>query len=173
MTETTTTRKRSFFNRPGRVVLAAGIVVTGLLAGGWLAYAMPNQPSTRPVLTDTGATPTPASTPPTTSTPEPTVAPTVAPTAHPSVAPTVVPNVRPTPQPQTSFTIPVPVIRQTMVLDCETAALQMGLGGPGVRLGDRRQEPERGGSVAASEGGADPGVQRRLGAARADVMQSE
>ena len=29
--------------------------------------------------------------------------------------------------PQSTFTINVPVIRQTMVLDCETAALQMGL----------------------------------------------
>ena len=131
MTETTTTRKRSFLNRPGRVALAAGMVITGLLAGGWLAYAMPNQPSARPVLADTGAMPTALTTPTTTATPEPTVAPTLSPTlvptAVPTVAPTVVPTVRPTPQPQTTFTIPVPVIRQTMVLDCETAALQMGL----------------------------------------------
>src|SRR5947207_85574 len=131
MTETTTTRRRSFFNRPGRVALAAGIVIAGLLAGDWLAYAMPNQPSIHPVLADTGATPTPVSARNTTPTPEPTVEPTVvstpAPTVAPTVAPTIVPTVRPTPQPQTTVPIPLPVIRQTMVHDRDTAALQMGL----------------------------------------------
>ena len=122
MKELNSTRKRSIFNRPGRVALAAGIVITGLLAGGWFAYAQPNQPTTRPVLADTGATPTPVSTPAPTPTPTPTPEPTVVPT----IVPTVVPMPA-APPPQTTFTIAVPVIRQTMVLDCETAALQMGL----------------------------------------------
>jgi hypothetical protein len=126
MKELNSTRKRSMFNRPGRVALAAGIVIAGLLAGGWFVYAMPNQPSTGPVLADTGTTKTPVSTPAST----PTAQPTAEPTAAPTVAPTVVPTVAPTsvpPPPRTTYTIAVPVIRQTMVLDCETAALQMGL----------------------------------------------
>src|SRR5256886_17526937 len=105
------------------------MVIPGCVAGGCFGSAMPNRPGTRPFLADTGAMPTPVTTPTTTATPEPTVAPTltptVVPTTVPTVAPTVVTTVRPTPQPQTTFTIPVPVIRQTMVLDCETAALQM------------------------------------------------
>ncbi|HVS04766.1 MAG TPA: C39 family peptidase [Candidatus Dormibacteraeota bacterium] len=124
MKEVNSTRKRSIFNRPRRIALAAGVLVAGFLAGGWFAYALPNQPSTRTVLADTGATPTPVSTPVATPTPDATPAPTVVPTVVPTVAPTDPPVVRP---PQTTFTIAVPVIRQTMVLDCETAALQMGL----------------------------------------------
>jgi uncharacterized protein YvpB len=123
MTELTSTHK-GIFNRPGRVALAAGIVITGLLGGGWIADAQPNQSSTRPVLATTGATPTPVATVTTTPAPEPTVAPTLEPTPAPTAAPTAVPTPQP---PQTTFTIPVPVMRQTMVLDCETAALQMGL----------------------------------------------
>jgi uncharacterized protein YvpB len=58
----------------------------------------------------------------------PTAVPTAAPTIAPTIAPTVAPTVRPTPPPPpTTFTIPVPVIAQTMVLDCETGALAMGL----------------------------------------------
>jgi uncharacterized protein YvpB len=106
MTELTSTRKRSILNRPGRLVLATGIVLAGFLAGGWFAYALPNQPSNRPVLVNTGATPTLASTPAPTPTPEPTVVPTPAPTVVPTIAPTPVP-----PPPQTVFTIAVPVIQ--------------------------------------------------------------
>lgn len=129
MTDKQATRRRSIFSRPGRVVLATVLVGGGLLASGWFAYAVPYETNTQPILPNTGdpagaATallpklqlPTP--------TPEPTVAPTVAPSVAPTVAPTVVPTQQP---PQTVFTINVPVIRQTMVLDCETAALQMGL----------------------------------------------
>jgi uncharacterized protein YvpB len=124
MKELKTIHKRSILNRPGRVILATGIVVAGLRAGSWFAYALPNQPTTRPVLVGTGATPTPVTTPTATPAPEPTVEPTPTPAA----APTPVPAVVPTPQPpQTTFTLAVPVIRQTMALDCETAALQMGL----------------------------------------------
>ncbi len=48
-------------------------------------------------------------------------------TSHPAVAwPTMPPAAKLAP-PRGAVTIPVPVIRQTMVLDCETAALQMGL----------------------------------------------
>ena len=122
MTESTATRKRSILNRPGRVVLAIGIVLAGFLVGGWVAYAMPTQPRTHTILADTGATPTPVSTPTTTATPAPTPEPTVVPTVVPTVAPTPVP-----PPPQTVFTIAVPVNQQTRALNCETAALQMGL----------------------------------------------
>jgi uncharacterized protein YvpB len=126
MTQLNSTRKRSILYRPGRVVVATGIVAAGFLAGGWFAYALPNQPTTRPVLAGTGATPTPITTATTTPTTESTVEPTPTPTAAPTHVPTVAPTSVP-PPPQTVFTIPVPVIRQTMALDCETAALQMGL----------------------------------------------
>src|SRR5438132_11156203 len=52
------------------------------------------------------ATPTPSATPTATTTPTPT------------------PTPAPTPA---TVTIPVPVIQQSMLLDCETAALQQGL----------------------------------------------
>lgn len=58
-------------------------------------------------------------------TPSPTPTPTPTPTAAPSVAPTAAPN------PPGTVTFPVPVFRQTMNLDCETAALQMGLAAMG------------------------------------------
>jgi uncharacterized protein YvpB len=45
-------------------------------------------------------------------------------TATPSPTPTATPTPAPTPA---TITIPVPVIQQSMVLDCETAALQQGL----------------------------------------------
>ncbi len=126
MTELNSTRKRSILKRPGRIAVATGLVVGGFLAGSWFAYALPNQPSARPVLAGTGAAPSAVSTPATSTTPDPTLAPTLAPTAAPTLAPT--PSIAPTfVQPQTVFTIAVPVIKQTMVLDCETAALQMGL----------------------------------------------
>src|ERR1700682_660360 len=122
------TRKRSILKRSGRIVLAMALVAGGFLAGSWFAYALPNHPGTRAVLADTGTSPTPVAIPTATSTATPTPEPTVAPTVAPTVVPTPAPTVAPTPQPpQTNFTIPVPVIRQTMVLDCETAALQMGL----------------------------------------------
>jgi uncharacterized protein YvpB len=126
------TRKRSILVRHGRVVLATALMTGAFSAGTLVVYALPNHPGTRQVLADTGPTPTPVATPTTAPTatpiPESTVAPTVAPTVVPTAAPTPAPTVAPTPQPpQTTFTIAVPVIRQTMVLDCETAALQMGL----------------------------------------------
>jgi len=124
MNEGNSTRKRSILKRSGRLVLATALVAGGFLAGSWFAYAFPNQPGTSQVLANTGATPTPLSTPTTTPIPEPTVAPTVPTTAAPTTAPTVAPTPRP---PQTVFTIPVPVIAQTMPLDCETGALAMGL----------------------------------------------
>jgi len=128
MNENNSTRKRSILVRHGRLVLATAIMASGFLAATWFASALPNHPGTRQVLADTGPTPTPVATPTTTPTTTPTPEPTVAPTVAPTVVPTTAPTVAPTPQPpQTTFTIPVPVIRQTMVLDCETAALQMGL----------------------------------------------
>src|SRR5689334_5953485 len=52
-------------------------------------------------------------------------------TPTPTAAPT--PNPTPAPTPAT-VTIPVPVIQQSMVLDCETAALQQGLAYYGYRV---------------------------------------
>jgi uncharacterized protein YvpB len=125
-----------------RIALITLVTASAFVASGWLAYAMPYQKpavasgenvrTPRASLTATG-TPAPATAVPATpsadpaiTTPVPTIAPTVVPTIAPR--PTPVPTVAPTPQPpQTTFTIGVPVIQQTMVLDCETAALQMGL----------------------------------------------
>jgi len=117
-----------------RIALVTLTTVAALLASGWIAYAFPvswtgsmvSEPI-RPPRTGTTppvsvATPTPAATP--TLAPTATQVPTVVPSATP--APTVAPTPVP-PPPQTVFTIGVPVIQQTMVLDCETAALQMGL----------------------------------------------
>jgi len=53
-----------------------------------------------------------------------TLTPTPMATATPSPTPTATPTPAPTPA---TVTIPVPVIQQSMVLDCETAALQQGL----------------------------------------------
>jgi hypothetical protein len=52
-------------------------------------------------------------------------------TATPTPAPTATPTPAPTPA---TVTIPVPVFQQTMVLDCETAALQQGLAYYGINV---------------------------------------
>src|SRR2546422_5634502 len=52
----------------------------------------------------------------------------------PSPSPTLSPSPSPAPTPAT-VTIPVPVIQQSMVLDCETAALQQGLAYYGIDVG--------------------------------------
>ncbi len=123
-----------------RIALVTVAVAGALLASGWIAYALPltwtgslvSEPirpprthTTPPVSVATAtpaATPIPAATPSLapSATPVTTVVPSATPA--PTVAPTPVP-----PPPQTVFTIGVPVIQQTMVLDCETGALQMGL----------------------------------------------
>ena len=133
MTNSKATRKRSILSRPGRLAVALVLMAGGLLASGWFAYAYPFQAQNHPALADTGGTGgavtalLPTLTAPM-ATPDPTVVPTTTPTAEPTVPTTVAPTVIPTQQPpQTTFTIGVPIIRQTMVLDCETAALQMGL----------------------------------------------
>lgn len=130
------TDKRSIFGRPVRLVGATILVAVAFTAGGLVANAMTSLPASAGALANTGTNPTatPALTPLVSDpTPIPTDTPTATPTAVPTVAPTVAPTLAPTvaptvaPPPQTVFTINVPVIRQTMVLDCETAALQMGL----------------------------------------------
>src|SRR5438552_5038092 len=54
------------------------------------------------------------------------------PTLSPSPSPSLSPSPAPTPA---TVTIPVPVIQQSMVLDCETAALQQGLAYYGINVG--------------------------------------
>jgi uncharacterized protein YvpB len=100
----------------GVAIGATGIIGTGLLssAGNGTAVADSGSPSASLSPGATTATATPTTVP----TDSPTIVPTVVPTARPTATPA---------PPQTVFTIPVPVIRQTMALDCETAALQMGL----------------------------------------------
>jgi uncharacterized protein YvpB len=134
--------------RTGLVIL---ITASALVASGWIAYAQPfswrqapvgeNVQTAIPTFTP-AATNVPVPIPTLAPTLAPTVAPTVSPTSHPTArpAPTVAPTSHPTARPtetvaptshptvpQTTFTIGVPVIKQTMHLDCETAALQMGL----------------------------------------------
>src|SRR5438270_5222474 len=58
---------------------------------------------------------------------------TPSPTATPTHSATPTPTPTPAPTPAT-VTIPVPVIQQSMVLDCETAALQQGLAYYGINL---------------------------------------
>ncbi|TMD68052.1 MAG: hypothetical protein E6I84_02525 [Chloroflexi bacterium] len=58
---------------------------------------------------------------------------TPSPTATPTHSATPIPTPTPAPTPAT-VTIPVPVIQQSMVLDCETAALQQGLAYYGINL---------------------------------------
>src|SRR5437763_4888194 len=53
-------------------------------------------------------------------------------TAARTATPTATPTPAPTP---VTVTIPVPVIQQSMVLDCETAALQQGLAYYGIEVG--------------------------------------
>ena len=116
-----------------RIALITLVTAATFVVGGWAAYAMPfrtpvtaagqlaGTPKAPPTLPVTGSpTPDPTIDPTATPTPEPAIVPTATP------APTVAPTAQP-PAPQTVFTIGVPIIRQTMVLDCETAALQMGL----------------------------------------------
>src|SRR6202011_6290973 len=55
------------------------------------------------------------------------------PTATSTPAPTATPTPTPAPTP-TTVTIPVPVFQQSMVLDCETAALQQGLAYYGINV---------------------------------------
>src|SRR5207244_1012928 len=56
-------------------------------------------------------------------------------TATATPTPTATPTATPTPAPTpVTVTIPVPVIQQSMVLDCETAALQQGLAYYGLNL---------------------------------------
>ena len=131
------TTRRTLLHRGRRIVLVTVLTASGFIASGWIAYAVAFQvpavaqaakswaPKGAPELPSTGtvgAVPTVAIPTQPPATPPPTHFPTVAPTATPR--PTVVPTAAP---PQTTFTIAVPVIKQTMVLDCETAALQMGL----------------------------------------------
>jgi uncharacterized protein YvpB len=100
----------------GLVIGATGIVGNALLSSVGNQTAVADSGSPPAGLSPTATTPT--ATPTTSPTDSPSVAPTSAPTAHPTATPA---------PPQTVFTIPVPVIRQTMTLDCESAALQMGL----------------------------------------------
>ena len=128
----TSTRPR----RLGLAVLLVGVVIgaTGIVGIGLLSTTG-NQTAVADSggQTTVGASPAPSD-PVDSSSPTPTTAPTDSPTAVPTVAPTARPTATPAP-PQTMFTIPVPVIRQTMVLDCETAALQMGLATYGYYYG--------------------------------------
>src|ERR1700716_2117604 len=55
------------------------------------------------------------------------------PTATPTPTPTATATPTPAPTPAT-VTIPVPVFQQSMVLDCETAALQQGLAYYGINV---------------------------------------
>ena len=137
-----TTRERTPNDKPKggrlvhhgrRITLITLVTAATFVAGGWAAYAMPFR---TPVAATGQASAAPQATPtlPPTSSPttDPTIEPTAAPTPGPTVVPTPtpVPTVAPTlqpPTPQTVFTIGVPIIRQTRVLNCETAALQMGL----------------------------------------------
>lgn len=117
-----------------RIALATLLMAGGLTVSAVFAAVDPYKAGP-----ETAAAATPKPTPTIALTIDPTVAPTAAPTAAPTVvptpkvAPTVAPKVARTvtptlaPRPQTVFTVNVPVIQQTMVLDCETAALQMGL----------------------------------------------
>lgn len=125
--------RRLIAHRGRRLALATLVVTLALLASGWLAFAMtsPVSTDTASATTATTATAIPTLPPTGTPTPDTTVAPTADPTPAPTVAPTLtptpIPTVRPTPVPPTTTTIPVPVVLQSMPLDCETAALQMGL----------------------------------------------
>ena len=66
------------------------------------------------------------------ATPTPTLAsPTASPTSTPSATPTPTPTPAPTPA---TVMIPVPLFQQSMVLDCETAALQQGLAYYGINV---------------------------------------
>lgn len=126
-----------------RVAGVTILTASALLASGWMAYAVPftgaPAAATDPIRAPrTHARPVPVDFPTLSPTIAPTIAPTVAPTVNPIRVATPAPTMAPTPTPaptvggtppppQTTFTIAVPVIQQTMVLDCETAALQMGL----------------------------------------------
>src|SRR2546423_10035203 len=63
----------------------------------------------------------------------PTAAPPSSAAATPSASATATPMPTPVPTPAT-VTIPVPVFQQSMVLDCETAALQQGLAYYGINV---------------------------------------
>src|SRR5438477_11838750 len=89
---------------------AGGVALAAAALSRTTASALLTSPSPN------GGTATAAPTATATSSATATPTPTATPTATPTPAPTPV-----------TVTIPVPVIQQSMVLDCETAALQQGL----------------------------------------------
>ena len=96
---------------------AGGAALAGAVLSGGFASAGSLSPSRGG--SGSGSTATATATP--TATPTPTA--TRTPTSTPSPAPT-----------PATVTIPVPVIQQSMVLDCETAALQQGLAYYGINV---------------------------------------
>src|SRR5207248_8192109 len=103
--------RRQFLAAGG--IALAGAALTRTAASALLTPPSPNGGTAAPV-----SSPTPKATP--TATPTGTATPTATPT--------------PAPTPVT-VTSPVPVIQQSMVLDCETAALQQGLAYYGIEVG--------------------------------------
>jgi uncharacterized protein YvpB len=137
-TQSGKTTRQKFVRRGRRIALVTLLTASGFIASGWIAYALTSESpavgqaaktwtsKAVPHLPSTGAVaaiPMVVQAAQPAATPTPTVDPTVAPTVAP--VPKVVPIAAP--PPPTTFTIAVPVIKQTMVLDCETAGLQMGL----------------------------------------------
>src|SRR3989475_9967737 len=102
--------RRQFLAAGG--IAVAGAVLTRTAASALLTSPSPNGGTAAPV-----------------SSPTPTATPTASPTA--TATPTATPTPAPTPA---TVTIPVPVIQQSMVLDCETAALQQGLAYYGLNV---------------------------------------
>src|SRR5256886_9254654 len=96
---------------------AGGIALAGAALTRTAASALLTPPS--PNGGTATAAPTATVTPAATATPTPTATPTATPTPAPTPA---------------TVTIPVPVIQQSMVLDCETAALQQGLAYYGLNV---------------------------------------
>ena len=102
--------RRQFLAAGG--IALAGAALTRTAASALLTPPSPNGGTAAPV-----------------SSPTPKATPTATPTA--AATPTATPTPAPTPA---TVTIPVPVIQQSMVLDCETAALQQGLAYYGLNV---------------------------------------
>ncbi len=97
---------------PKRLLILLAVILGALIAG---AITVLGTPEYKP--TSLQPTPSPLLVVETTPSPTPSPSPTPTPTPTPTVAGT----------PNGTVTIAMPVDRQTMALDCETAALQMGL----------------------------------------------
>jgi len=84
---------------------------------------------------------------------------TLTPSATPTATATPTPTPTPAPTPAT-VTIPVPVIQQSMVLDCETAALQQGLAYYGINVSQSQLFAEESADVRLPVMGANHTVLR-------------